>query len=293
MKEFVVGQGGVSTGQGSRNQSNNALPLPLGIIEVIHATSMGVSVSHRRGVLSVVTPPKEDATNQLEKRLRRTSIPIIFGEADLEGTSHPHDDALVMTSQICGFLVKIVMVDQGSGAKIMYPNLYKGLELKLEDLSKYDTPLVGFDGKIVIPERQIKLSEVSKGKEVEVNFIVVNAFSPYTTILGRPWIHAMEVIPSTSHQKIKFPTKDGVAVVRTDQKVARQCLVVAINHEIKQKDQVEMEQLSQLQGTESLSRVDSTRELVQVRILPYTNRYFRIRKSLQVEDRVEVLLSLI
>ena len=34
-------------------------------------------------------------------------------------------------------------------------------------------------------------------------------------------------------------------------------------------------------------------ELVQVRILPYTNKYFLIRKSLQVEDRVEVLLSLI
>ena len=34
-------------------------------------------------------------------------------------------------------------------------------------------------------------------------------------------------------------------------------------------------------------------ELVQVRIFPYTDRYFRIGKSLQVEDRVEVLLSLI
>ena len=34
-------------------------------------------------------------------------------------------------------------------------------------------------------------------------------------------------------------------------------------------------------------------ELVQVRILPYTDRYFRIGKSLQVKDQVEVLLSLI
>lgn len=37
------------------------------------------------------------------------------------------------------------------------------------------------------------------------------------------------------HQKIKFPTEDGVAVVCADQKVARQCLVAAINHEIKAK----------------------------------------------------------
>ena len=95
----------------------------------------------------------------------------------------------------------------------MYPDLYKGLRLKSEDLSRYDTSLVGFDGKIVTPEGQIKLLVVIEGKEVEVNFIVVNAFSPYTAILGRPWIHAMGAISSTLHQKIKFPTEDSVAVV--------------------------------------------------------------------------------
>ena len=54
---------------------------------------------------------------------------------------------------------------------------------------------------------------VNEGKEVEVNFIVVNAFSPYTTILRRPWIHAKGAVPSTLHQKIKFFTEDGVTVV--------------------------------------------------------------------------------
>ena len=76
LKEFVVGQG-------SRNRSNNTLPPPLGIIEVIHATSMGISVSRQKGVLSVVTPPEANATNRPEKRLRRTSIPIIFDEASM------------------------------------------------------------------------------------------------------------------------------------------------------------------------------------------------------------------
>ena len=105
------------------------------------------------------------------------------------------------------------MVDQGSGAEIMYPNLYKGLGLKPKDLSKYDTPFLGFDGKVVTPEGKIKLRVVTEGREVEVNFIVVNAYSPYTAILGCPWIHSMRAVPSTLHQKIKFLTKDGVAVV--------------------------------------------------------------------------------
>ena len=48
--------------------------------------------------------------------------------------------------------MKKVLVDQGSAVKIMYPNLYKGLNLKPEDLTAYDSPLVSFEGKIVTPK---------------------------------------------------------------------------------------------------------------------------------------------
>ena len=53
--------------------------------------------------------------------------------------------------------MKRVMVDQGSAAEIMYPDLYKGLNLKAEDLTPYSSPLVSFEGKIVIPKCQVRL----------------------------------------------------------------------------------------------------------------------------------------
>ena len=34
----------------------------------------------------------------------------------------------------------------------MYPDLYKGLNLKPEDLTAYDSPLLGFDEKVVVPK---------------------------------------------------------------------------------------------------------------------------------------------
>jgi len=68
-----------------------------------------------------------------------------------------------------------------------------------------------------------------EGKKVVVTFIVVALFSPYTAILGRPWIHAMGAVPSTLHVKVKFRTERGVAVVKGSQQVARQCLVAAVN----------------------------------------------------------------
>ena len=39
----------------------------------------------------------------------------------------------------------------------------------------------------------------------------------------------MRVVPSTLHVKIKFPTEQGVTVIKGDQQAARQCLTAVVN----------------------------------------------------------------
>ena len=73
-----------------------------------------------------------------------------FSDEDKVGTIQLHDDALGVTLRIGGYDVKRVLVDHDSGAEIMYPDLYKGLNLKPKDLTSYDSPLVSFDRKVVI-----------------------------------------------------------------------------------------------------------------------------------------------
>ena len=80
--------------------------------------------------------------------------------------------------------MKRVLVDQGSAMEVMYPDLYKGLKLKPEDLTAYDSPLVSFEGKIVTPKGMIRLPIQTDSDVVEVNFIVVDAYFPYTTIVA-------------------------------------------------------------------------------------------------------------
>ena len=82
--------------------------------------------------------------------------------------------------------MKRVLVDQGNAVEIMYPDLYKGLNLKPEDLTAYDSPLVSFEGKTVILRGQIRLPIQTSLEVVEVDFIVVDAYSPYTAIVARP-----------------------------------------------------------------------------------------------------------
>ena len=212
LKKFIVDPKHQGTDQGAL-QKGSLLPPPLGMIEVIHAAPKGSTIT-RKGML-IVAPIGDCSGEQLlEKKMRVGREPIAFGDEDLEGTIQLHDDVLVVTTRISGFLVKRVMVDQGSGVDVMYPNLFKWLGLKSQDLIKYDMPSVLFDGRVVIPEGQIFLPMNMEGKEVMVTFIVVSSFSLYMAILGKPWIHAMGAVPSTLHVKVKFCIEQGVVVVR-------------------------------------------------------------------------------
>ncbi|XP_023872077.1 uncharacterized protein LOC111984694 [Quercus suber] len=122
------------------------------------------------------------------------------------------------------------MVDDGSGAEIMYSNLYKGLKLGPEDLMPYNSPLMSFDGKVVTPKGQIRLPVQTGPEIVEVDFIVVDTYSPYIAIGARPWLHTLGAVASTLHQKVKFPSEGRVLEIRGWQAMARKCLVVAISH---------------------------------------------------------------
>ena len=92
----------------------------------------------------------------------------------------------MITLRIGGYDVKRVMVDQGNGVEIIYPDLYKGLNLRPEDLATYDLPLVSFNGKAVIPKGQIRLPMQAGSEVVEVT--PIHPTRPSREDLGfMPW----------------------------------------------------------------------------------------------------------
>ena len=157
-------------------------------------------------IISVARLSTEDSNSEPKRARIETSLVLGFTADDKIGTIQPYDDALVVTLRIGGYDVKRVSVDQGSAVEIMYLDLYKGLNLKLEDLTAYDSPLVSFERKTVTPRGQIRLPIQTDSDVVEVDFIVVDAYSPYTAIVARPWLHALEAVSSTLNQKVKYPS---------------------------------------------------------------------------------------
>jgi len=67
---------------------------------------------------------------------------------------------------------------------------------------------------------------------VEVDFIVVDAYSPCTAIVARPWLHALGAVSSTLHLKVKYSLGDRIKELVGSQSMVRQCLMAAIMHQL-------------------------------------------------------------
>ena len=69
--------------------------------------------------------PAEDANSGTKKAKVDIRPMLGFSDEDKIETIQPYDDALVVTLRIGGYDVKRVLVDQGSGVEIMYPDLFR------------------------------------------------------------------------------------------------------------------------------------------------------------------------
>ena len=156
MKQLLHHSSGQESQTGSEPRRDASSRPPLGTINVIFA-ALGRTESCPSRIMSVARLSADDSNSEPKMAKVNIQLALIFLEEDKVGTIQPHDDALVITLKIGGYDMKRVMVDRGSGVEIIYPDLYKGLNLRPEDLTAYDSPLVSFDEKVAIPRGQIKL----------------------------------------------------------------------------------------------------------------------------------------
>ncbi|XP_022860123.1 uncharacterized protein LOC111380720 [Olea europaea var. sylvestris] len=131
---------------------------------------------------------------------------ITFGPGDSEGVSFPYDDVFVISAIIANF-------EMGISTK---------------QLKQIRVLLQGFDSGVVTSEgiTELPLTLGSEGKQVTwfITFHVVRAPMAYNAILGRPLLNGIKVIVSTFHLAMKFPTSNGIGVVRGNQKCGQRVL---------------------------------------------------------------------
>lgn len=87
---------------------------------------------------------------------------------------------------------------------------------------------------MLYPEGMITVTLTIENEEqsrtLPVNLAVVKTTSSYNKILGRLTINALRAICSTYHLSMKFPTSNGVADIRSDLMIARECYLTTLRH---------------------------------------------------------------
>jgi hypothetical protein len=154
---------------------------------------------------------------------------VTFSDENLTDVQMPYSDLLVITLRIENYDVKKVLIDQGSFTKVMYKGLYEKLGLKEADLDNFSSPVFGFSSESTTPLGKTTLPVLAGPINLQIEFIVIHGSSPYNAIMGRDWLHRMRAVPSTLHQKLRFPIEDGIMEVNGDQVAAKQCVLAVIN----------------------------------------------------------------
>ena len=110
----------------------------------------------------------------------------------------------------------------------MYHDLYKKLGLGGTNLTRFASLVFSFSRESIIPRGKTTLPVLAGLINLQTEFLVVQESSPYNAIMGRDWLHRMKTVPSTLHQKLRFPTIEGIMEMNGDQVATKQCVLAIV-----------------------------------------------------------------
>lgn len=141
----------------------------------------------------------------------------MFSEEDRQGLHYPHDDALVIRVHIANFLVKIVLVDEGSSTKIFFLTTLRMIKYEESLIQRSTAKFMAFNCTRSTVIRKIIMFITLRKTCIFYTMMVADNESAYNAILEKPWIHQMDAVMLSLHQMLKFLKNDEVEVVKGNQ----------------------------------------------------------------------------
>ncbi|KAM6583079.1 hypothetical protein CsatB_010081 [Cannabis sativa] len=167
-----------------------------------------------------------------EKLFKSDCEDIVFMESDARWVHHPHSDALVIIANIGGDNVHRILVDNGSSVNLLNFQAFKQMGLQEKDLRPMTSSIYGFTGDVIAIRGMIilpiTLGTAPITAKSMADFAVIDQYSAYNAVIGRPILKEMKIVTSIYHLTMKFPTPSGVGSVRGVQSDSRECYNAAV-----------------------------------------------------------------
>ncbi|XP_072090464.1 uncharacterized protein [Arachis hypogaea] len=140
---------------------------------------------------------------------------------------------MVITIILANANLHRTLVDQESSANILFKTAFDKLGLQEKELRAYPNSLFGLGDTPIQPLGYISLhttfGKETRSRTLNIDYIVVNVSSAYTTLIGRTTLNQLTAVISTLHIWMKFPTPGGIATIKGDQKLVRRCYNKSLN----------------------------------------------------------------
>jgi hypothetical protein len=158
-------------------------------------------------------------------RSKWSHIPITFYQEDLQLKDYPHNDAMVISCVIKGFLVHNVLVDTGIAADIIVAKTFTQMQEREDKIHDATHPLCGFGGWQIVALGKITMSVtfgyVHNTRTEQVVFDIVDMEYWCNMIIGRGTLNAFEAILHPAYLCMKIPSEQGPIDVHGSQEAAR------------------------------------------------------------------------
>ncbi|XP_075665391.1 uncharacterized protein LOC142635060 [Castanea sativa] len=179
------------------------------------------SYKHRQNLVNllnqiqVLTTTTSQDLNAMIGSISR-ELTISYFDKDLTKKERHHNDPLHITVDAKGRKIQLVLIDDESALNVCPLKIASCLGLSIEDFVPTDQHVRAYNNNRWEVLGTVTLEPTIGQMIKKVEFLVLNIASCFNMLLGRPWIHDTEVVPSSLYQKFRFPHEGVIVTIYGD-----------------------------------------------------------------------------